>query len=75
MSLRCAVLGAGSFGTALASILAKNGHEDVVNCVALCPTDPEIMVSVGDDCKTKIWISNRKNRTLNHELIYNCLEL
>jgi glycerol-3-phosphate dehydrogenase (NAD(P)+) len=32
VSLRCAVLGAGSFGTALASILAKNGHDTTLVC-------------------------------------------
>ena len=46
--------------------LARNTHEDVVNCVAFSPRDPEMMVSVGDDNKVKIWISRRRRRELCH---------
>ena len=46
--------------------LARNTHEDVVRCVAFSPRDPEMMVSVGDDNKVKIWISRRRRRELFH---------
>ena len=58
----------------LECLLARNQHDDVVNCVAFCPSDPEIMVSVGDDHKIKIWISHQRNR-LNNNREPDCLEL
>jgi len=49
--------------------VARNKHEDVVNCVAFNPRDPETMVTVGDDFKVKVWISRRKRRQLSQPKI------
>lgn len=39
--MRCAIIGAGAWGTALADLLARNGHE-----VALWAREPEVVASV-----------------------------
>src|ERR1700712_408972 len=39
--MRCAVIGAGAWGTALADLLARNGHD-----VALWAREPEVVASV-----------------------------
>ena len=41
--MRCAVVGAGAWGTALADLLARNGHE-----VALWALEPEVVHSIND---------------------------
>ena len=45
-------------------LLSRNTHDNVVNCVAFNPQDPEMLVSVGDDMKVKIWISKQREREL-----------
>ncbi|CAL4126189.1 unnamed protein product [Meganyctiphanes norvegica] len=44
--------------------LAKLPHKDVVNAVAFNPADPEMLVTVSDDHKIKIWRSRRRAREL-----------
>ena len=39
-------------------------HRSVVNAVALCPSDPEVAVSVSDDHSFKVWLSRRRARAL-----------
>src|SRR3954464_10041000 len=39
--MRCAVIGAGAWGTALADLLARNGHD-----VALWAREPEVVAAV-----------------------------
>ena len=41
--MRCAVVGAGAWGTALADLFARNGHE-----VALWAREPEVVASIND---------------------------
>ena len=36
--------------------VASLPHEDVVNSVAFCPRDEEVMVSVGDDHKYGVMV-------------------
>lgn len=42
--------------------LERYSHDDVVNCVAFCPSDPEILVSVSDDSTIKVWRSQHRMR-------------
>lgn len=42
--MKCAVVGAGAWGTALAKVLAANGHE-----IALWAREPDVVASVNDD--------------------------
>lgn len=44
--------------------LAKLPHKDVVNAVAFNPADPEMLVTVSDDHKIKIWRSRRQAKEL-----------
>lgn len=37
-------------------------HDDVVNTVAFNPRDEEMLVTVGDDHKIKVWYSRHKKR-------------
>ncbi|KAM8933994.1 F-box/WD repeat-containing protein 5 [Pelodytes ibericus] len=39
--------------------LATLPHEDVVNSVAFCPTDQELLLSASDDFTIKVWRSRR----------------
>ncbi|XP_068216218.1 F-box/WD repeat-containing protein 5 isoform X2 [Palaemon carinicauda] len=48
--------------------LARLPHKDVVNAVAFNPRDPEMLVTVSDDHKIKVWRSRRKARNLNIDL-------
>ncbi|XP_077333046.1 F-box/WD repeat-containing protein 5 [Lithobates pipiens] len=43
--------------------LAKLPHEDVVNSVAFCPVDQELLLSVSDDFTIKVWRSARSQRS------------
>jgi len=48
--------------------LATFQHDDVVNCVAFNPHDPETLVSVSDDNTIKVWRSQRRHRQLHSSL-------
>ncbi|XP_066945784.1 F-box/WD repeat-containing protein 5 [Macrobrachium rosenbergii] len=48
--------------------LARLPHKDVVNAVAFNPRDPEMLVTVSDDHKIKVWRSRRKARKLHVDL-------
>jgi len=43
--------------------LASNKHDACVNCVAFSPSDNQVMVSVSDDHKIKVWMSKRRARS------------
>ena len=49
-------------------LLNKFKHEDVVNCVAFHPQDPETAVSVSDDNCVKIWRSRNRCRELGIDI-------
>ena len=42
--------------------LATLRHQDVVNCTAINPTDPEMVVTVSDDQTIKVWLSKQRRR-------------
>ncbi|XP_071538721.1 F-box/WD repeat-containing protein 5 isoform X1 [Panulirus ornatus] len=44
--------------------LCRLPHKDVVNAVAFNPRDPEMLVTVSDDHKIKVWRSRRRAREL-----------
>ena len=50
--MRCAVVGAGAWGTALADLLARNGHE-----VALWAREPEVVASVNAQHENTIFLA------------------
>jgi len=53
--MRCAVIGAGAWGTALADLLARNGHE-----VALWAREPEVVESVNARHENTMFLSGAK---------------
>ncbi|KAH9507393.1 hypothetical protein Btru_057988 [Bulinus truncatus] len=44
-------------------------HRNVVNCVAINPQDPELLVTVSDDYTFKVWISRCKSKERARKLI------
>ncbi|XP_045614930.1 F-box/WD repeat-containing protein 5 isoform X2 [Procambarus clarkii] len=48
--------------------LSRLPHRDVVNAVAFNPRDPEMLVTVSDDHKIKVWRSRRRARSLGINL-------
>ncbi|XP_047474883.1 F-box/WD repeat-containing protein 5-like isoform X1 [Penaeus chinensis] len=48
--------------------LSRLPHKDVVNAVAFNPRDPEMLVTVSDDNKIKVWRSRRRARELGVKL-------
>nr|XP_053630692.1 F-box/WD repeat-containing protein 5-like isoform X3 [Cherax quadricarinatus] len=48
--------------------LSRLPHRDVVNAVAFNPRDPEMLVTVSDDHKIKVWRSRRRARALGINL-------
>ncbi|XP_042886665.1 F-box/WD repeat-containing protein 5-like [Penaeus japonicus] len=48
--------------------LSRLPHKDVVNAVAFNPRDPEMLVTVSDDNKIKVWRSRRRARELGINL-------
>ncbi|ELU06661.1 hypothetical protein CAPTEDRAFT_220138 [Capitella teleta] len=44
--------------------LQQYNHDDVVNCVAFNPCDSEVLVTVSDDNKVKIWRSRNRRKLL-----------
>ena len=42
--------------------LATLRHQDVVNCAAINPRDPEMVVTVSDDQTIKVWLSKQRQR-------------
>ncbi|KAK7070176.1 F-box/WD repeat-containing protein 5 [Halocaridina rubra] len=48
--------------------LCRLPHKDVVNAVAFNPKNPEMLVTVSDDHKIKVWRSRRKARELGVNL-------
>lgn len=46
-------------------LLTTLNHDRVVNAVAFCPVDQEILVTVSDDHRIRLWFSRRKCRELN----------
>ena len=42
--------------------LATLRHQDVVNCTAINPSDPEMVVTVSDDQTIKVWLSKQRQR-------------
>lgn len=46
-------------------LLASLPHDNVVNCLAFNPADPEMLVSVSDDQTVNIWRSKRQMQRLN----------
>ena len=42
--------------------LATLRHQDVVNCAAINPSDPEMVVTVSDDQTIKVWLSKQRQR-------------
>ncbi|ROT80973.1 hypothetical protein C7M84_000294 [Penaeus vannamei] len=48
--------------------LSRLPHKDVVNAVAFNPRDPEMLVTVSDDNKIKVWRSRRRARELGVNL-------
>jgi glycerol-3-phosphate dehydrogenase (NAD(P)+) len=53
--MRCAVIGAGAWGTALADLLARNGHD-----VALWAREPEVVASVNAQHENTMFLSGAK---------------
>ena len=53
--MRCAVIGAGAWGTALADLLARNGHE-----VALWAREPEVVASVNAEHENTTFLAGAK---------------
>uniref|UniRef100_A0A8D9BL72 F-box/WD repeat-containing protein 5 n=1 Tax=Cacopsylla melanoneura TaxID=428564 RepID=A0A8D9BL72_9HEMI len=47
------------------SCLAKYPHNDVVNCTAFNPTDPQTLVTTSDDYSIKVW----RSRALTKQLV------
>jgi len=64
--MRCAIIGAGAWGTALADLLARNGHD-----VALWAREPEVVTSVNTEHENTIFLAGA---TL-HEKVVACGEL
>ncbi|XP_042211145.1 F-box/WD repeat-containing protein 5-like [Homarus americanus] len=48
--------------------LSRLPHRDVVNAVAFNPRDPEMLVTVSDDHRIKVWRSRRRARSLGINL-------
>jgi len=48
--------------------LCRLPHAEVVNCVGLSQTNPEVAVSVSDDQSIKVWRSTRLCRELGIDL-------
>ncbi|KAK3886739.1 hypothetical protein Pcinc_009117 [Petrolisthes cinctipes] len=48
--------------------LSRLPHKDVVNAVAFNPKDPEMLITVSDDHKIKVWRSRRRARALGINL-------
>lgn len=46
--MRCAVVGAGAWGTALADLLATNGHD-----TAIWALEPDVVASINDRCENR----------------------
>ena len=42
--------------------IATLQHEQCVNCVAFCPTNPNLLVTVSDDKTIKMWTSKAEQR-------------
>ena len=53
--MRCAVVGAGAWGTALADLLARNGHD-----VALWAREPEVIASVNASHENSMFLAGAK---------------
>jgi glycerol-3-phosphate dehydrogenase (NAD(P)+) len=53
--MRCAVIGAGAWGTALADLLARNGHE-----VAMWAREPEVVASVNAQHENTMFLSGAR---------------
>ncbi|KAI5742484.1 hypothetical protein M8J77_007716 [Diaphorina citri] len=52
------------------SCLAKYPHNDVVNCAAFNPRDPQMLVTTSDDYNIKIWRSKARAKDIvNKELL------
>ncbi|EDO47225.1 predicted protein [Nematostella vectensis] len=49
------------FGVKLATL---TGHQNVVNCVAFNPRDPDMLVSASDDHTLRVWKSRRRSERL-----------
>jgi len=43
--------------------VAANKHDECVNCVAFSPRDSQVMVSVSDDHKVKVWMSKSRAKS------------
>ncbi|KAK3586731.1 hypothetical protein CHS0354_017530 [Potamilus streckersoni] len=44
----------------------KFPHSDIVNSVAFNPADPEMLVTVSDDCSIKVWRSLNREKKLKN---------
>jgi glycerol-3-phosphate dehydrogenase (NAD(P)+) len=53
--MKCAVIGAGAWGTALADLLARNGHD-----VALWAREPEVVASVNASHENVVFLAGAK---------------
>jgi glycerol-3-phosphate dehydrogenase (NAD(P)+) len=53
--MKCAVIGAGAWGTALADLLARNGHD-----VALWAREPEVVASINASHENEMFLSGAK---------------
>jgi glycerol-3-phosphate dehydrogenase (NAD(P)+) len=64
--MRCAVVGAGAWGTALADLLARNGHE-----VALWALEPEVVASINTTHENTRFLEGARL----HERVVACSDL
>jgi glycerol-3-phosphate dehydrogenase (NAD(P)+) len=64
--MRCAVVGAGAWGTALADLLARNGHD-----VALWAREPEVVASVNTEHENTMFLAGAKldDRVVAHAVL------